>query len=135
MMELSLYLKLVLVKMGVLLLMQFLMVEAIGGKYFFLDTESKSLLSDSLNNVKFSSLSWKINEGIYYSSYDAPEGSELSSLNNNHKLYFHKLGTTQEKDQIIFGNKAETKKKICFILCDGGSKNLNHICRKFHIWK
>ena len=80
-------------------------------KVFFLDTESKSLLSDSLNNVKFSSLSWKSNEGIYYSTYDAPEGSELSSLNNNHKLYFHKLATTQEKDQIIFGNKTEQKRR------------------------
>ena len=80
-------------------------------KVFFLDTETKSLLSDSLINVKFSSLSWKNNEGIYYSTYDAPEGSELSSLNNNHKLYFHKLGTTQEKDQIIFGNKAEQKRR------------------------
>ena len=80
-------------------------------KVFFLDTETKSLLSDSLINVKFSSLSWKSNEGIYYSTYDAPEGSELSSLNNNHKLYFHKLGTTQEKDQIIFGNKAEQKRR------------------------
>ena len=69
------------------------------------------MLSDSLINVKFSSLSWKNNEGIYYSTYDAPEGSELSSLNNNHKLYFHKLGTTQEKDQIIFGNKAEQKRR------------------------
>ena len=80
-------------------------------KVFFLDTETKSLLSDSLINVKFSSLSWKNNEGIYYSTYDAPEGSELSSLNNNHKLYFHKLGTTQKKDQIIFGNNAEQKRR------------------------
>ena len=80
-------------------------------KVFFLNTETKSLLSDSLINVKFSSLSWKNNKGIYYSTYDAPEGSELSSLNNNHKLYFHKLGTTQEKDQIIFGNKAEQKRR------------------------
>ncbi len=80
-------------------------------KVFFLDTETKALLSDSLINVKFSSLSWKNNDGIYYSTYDAPEGSELSSLNNNHKLYFHKLGTTQEKDQIIFGNKAEQKRR------------------------
>ena len=80
-------------------------------KVFFLDTETKSLLSDSLINVKFSSLSWKNNEGIYYSTYDAPEGSELSSLNNNHKLYFHKLGTTQKKDQIIFGKKAEQTRR------------------------
>ena len=80
-------------------------------KVFFLDTETKSLLSDTLINVKFSSLSWKSNEGIYYSTYDAPEGSELSSLNNNHKLYFHKLGTAQEKDQIIFGNKVEQKRR------------------------
>ena len=67
-------------------------------KVFFLDTETKSLLSDSLINVKFSSLSWKNNEGIYYSTYDAPEGSELSSLNNNHKLYFCLLYTSDAAD-------------------------------------
>jgi prolyl oligopeptidase len=48
-------------------------------------------------------VSWKGNEGFYYSSYDKPKGSELSAKTDQHKLYFHKLGTPQKQDQIIFG--------------------------------
>jgi prolyl oligopeptidase len=48
-------------------------------------------------------LSWKGNEGFYYSSYDKPKGSELSAKTDQHKLYFHKLGTSQKEDKVIFG--------------------------------
>ena len=44
-------------------------------------------------DVKFSGLSWKANEGVYYSSYDKPKGSELSAKTDQHKLYFHKLAS------------------------------------------
>jgi prolyl oligopeptidase len=53
--------------------------------------------------VKFSGLSWKGNEGFYYSSYDKPKGSELSAKTDQHKLYFHKMGTSQKEDKVIFG--------------------------------
>jgi len=56
-----------------------------------------------LVDVKFSGVSWLGNEGFYYSSYDKPKGSELSAKTDQHKLYFHKLGTSQKEDKVIFG--------------------------------
>ena len=48
-------------------------------------------------------------KGFYYSSYDKPEGSELSAKTDQHKLYYHKLGTSQKEDQLIFGGTPEQK--------------------------
>ncbi|HJR99373.1 MAG TPA: prolyl oligopeptidase family serine peptidase, partial [Flavobacterium sp.] len=72
-------------------------------KVIIMDALSKEILGDTLIDVKFSGLSWKGNEGFYYSSYEKPEGSELSAKTDQHKLYFHKLGTKQKEDKIIFG--------------------------------
>lgn len=71
---------------------------------YVMNTESKELLSDQLVNVKFSNLTWYKNEGIYYSSYDKPVGSELSQKTDQHKLYYHKIGTTQADDVKIYGH-------------------------------
>jgi prolyl oligopeptidase len=60
-------------------------------------------------DVKFSGISWKGNEGFYYSSYDKPKGSELSAKTDQHKLYYHKLGTPQKNDPIIFGGTPSEK--------------------------
>ena len=62
-------------------------------------------------DVKFSGISWKGNEGFYYSSYDKPSGSELSSKTDHHKLYFHKLGEHQSLDQVIFGELEGQKRR------------------------
>ncbi|MEM6641895.1 MAG: prolyl oligopeptidase family serine peptidase [Bacteroidota bacterium] len=83
---------------------------SIGGsdwrKLLVMDTETKTIVEDTLHNVKFSGLSWKGNEGFYYSSYDRPKnGSELSAKTQIHKLYYHKLGTKQADDQLIFGGE------------------------------
>ena len=72
-------------------------------KVIILDAVTKEQLEDTLVDVKFSGMSWYKNEGIYYSSYDKPEGSELSAKTDQHKLYFHKLGTAQSEDAVIFG--------------------------------
>ena len=72
-------------------------------KVILMDVESKKILEDTLVDVKFSGVSWKGNEGFYYSSYDKPKGSELSAKTDQHKLYFHKLGTPQKEDKVIFG--------------------------------
>ncbi|MEN9908566.1 MAG: hypothetical protein RLZZ540_1715 [Bacteroidota bacterium] len=72
-------------------------------KVIIIDALTKEVLGDTLVDVKFSGLSWKGNEGFYYSSYEKPKGSELSAKTDQHKLYFHKLGTTQKEDKIIFG--------------------------------
>ena len=72
-------------------------------KVIVLDAVNKKIIEDTLYDVKFSGLSWKGNEGFYYSSYDKPKGSELSAKTDQHKLYFHKLGTKQKDDKVVFG--------------------------------
>ncbi|WP_134089633.1 prolyl oligopeptidase family protein [Olivibacter sp. XZL3] len=75
--------------------------------------EDKSVVGDTLVDVKFSGLAWKGNEGFYYSSYDKPkEGSALSGLTQYHKLYFHKLGTPQESDKLVFGGESTPRRYI-----------------------
>ena len=72
-------------------------------KVIIMDAASKTIVEDTLVDVKFSGLSWRGNEGFYYSSYEKPKGSELSAKTDEHKLYFHKLGTAQKEDKVIFG--------------------------------
>ena len=72
-------------------------------KVIIMDALSKKIIEDTLVDVKFSGLSWKGNEGFFYSSYDKPKGSQLSAKTDQHKLYYHKLGTSQKEDQVIFG--------------------------------
>ncbi|WP_276133761.1 prolyl oligopeptidase family serine peptidase [Polluticoccus soli] len=82
-------------------------------KVIVLDTRTKKRLDDTLMDVKFSGLSWRGNEGFYYSSYDKPkEGSALSGKTQYHKLFFHKLGTAQSKDELIFGGEATPRRYI-----------------------
>ncbi len=69
------------------------------------DVESGEILEDTLVDVKFSGTSWLGNEGFYYSSYDKPKGSALSAKTQQHKLYFHKLGTPQSEDRLVFGGE------------------------------
>lgn len=78
-------------------------------KVIFINAETKQSIGDKLIDVKFSGLSWKANEGVYYSSYDKPKGSELSAKTDQHKLYFHKLGTNQSEDVLIFGDKEKRR--------------------------
>src|SRR5690625_1045804 len=68
-----------------------------------MNTETRELIGDTLLDIKFSMLSWKGEEGFYYSSYDKPDGSELSAKTDEHKLYYHKLGTPQSEDKVVFG--------------------------------
>ncbi len=65
----------------------------------------KTVVEDSLRDLKFTGISWKGNEGFYYSSYDKPKGSELSAKTQYHKIFYHKLNTPQKNDQLIFGGE------------------------------
>ncbi|GHA46978.1 prolyl endopeptidase [Salinimicrobium marinum] len=78
-------------------------------KIIVMDAETREIKEDTLVDVKFSGVSWKGNEGFYYSSYEKPEGSELSAKTDQHKLYYHKLGTDQANDELIFGGTADQK--------------------------
>jgi prolyl oligopeptidase len=70
----------------------------------FKDIENRTELPDVLKWVKFSGMSWRGN-GIYYSRYAEPSGSELSQKNQYHKVYYHELGTKQENDLLVFEDK------------------------------
>jgi prolyl oligopeptidase len=73
-------------------------------KIIIIDAATKKQIGDTMLDIKFSGASWKGNEGFYYSTYDRPkDGSFLAGKTQNHKLYFHKLGTQQKDDQLIFG--------------------------------
>ncbi|WP_207429349.1 prolyl oligopeptidase family protein [Pedobacter sp. SYSU D00535] len=82
-------------------------------KVIVIRTEDKSIIGETLTDVKFSGLAWKGNEGFYYSSYDKPkEGSQLSGLTQHHKLYYHKLGTPQSQDVLIFGGEKTPRRYV-----------------------
>jgi len=76
-------------------------------KAIVMNTKTKEIIGDTLTNIKFSGVSWKGNEGFYYSSYDKPEGSELSDYTDTHKLYYHQLEKNQVSDKMIFGDKKD----------------------------
>ena len=82
-------------------------------KVIVLDAMSKNMLEDTLLDVKFSGLAWKGSEGFYYSSYDKPkEGSALSGKTQYHKLFYHKLGTPQSVDALVFGGEKTPRRYI-----------------------
>ena len=66
-------------------------------------TDDGEDLADSISWVKFSSVSWDIdNKGFFYSRYDAPQGAALKQANYFHKLYYHTLGTPQSEDRLVY---------------------------------
>lgn len=81
---------------------------------YVIDTNTKQLLDDKLENIKFSGLSWYKNEGFYYSSYDKPEGSELSAKTDQHKVYYHKVGTAQSADEKVYGHTDAEKYRYVY---------------------
>ncbi|WP_325359554.1 prolyl oligopeptidase family serine peptidase [Albibacterium sp.] len=82
-------------------------------KVIVLNTLENKIIGDTLVDLKFTGLAWKGNQGFYYSSYDKPrEGSTLSGLTQYHKLYFHKLGTPQSEDELIFGGDITKRRYI-----------------------
>lgn len=71
---------------------------------YVMDLETRETLEDHIEWVKFSGVSWK-GKGFYYSSYDQPEeGEELSDVNEYHKVYYHRLGTPQDEDMLVYEN-------------------------------
>ena len=78
-------------------------------KVILIDAITGKTIEDTIVDVKFSGVSWKGNEGFYYSSYDKPKGSELSAKTDQHKLYYHQLGTSQKEDKVIFGNEQKRR--------------------------
>lgn len=85
---------------------------------YVLDMATGEKLSDELRWVKFSSIAW-CGDGFYYSRYNAPEqGKELSNINQFHKLYFHKIGDSQEKDILVYENKKAPLRNVFGVTTD-----------------
>ncbi len=83
-------------------------------KILVMNTETKEVIEDPLIDIKFTQISWYKNDGFYYSSYDKPIGSELSAKTDQHKVYYHKLGTSQKEDILIFGGTQEEKHRYIY---------------------
>ena len=75
-------------------------------EYRVLDLETKTPLPDTIEWVKVSSAAWR-GDGFYYSRYPAPPpGKELSSSNEHHRVFYHRLGTTQDADELVYEDPA-----------------------------
>lgn len=73
---------------------------------YVMETATKKLLTDKIQWVKFSGFSWNGEDGFYYSGYDKPdEKTKLSKQLENHKVFYHKLGTAQTADQLVYEDK------------------------------
>lgn len=88
-------------------------------KIITIDAISREIIGDTLRDIKFSGISWKGNEGFYYSSYDRPSGSELSAMTDHHKLYYHRAGTPQSEDVIVFGADLKRRYVSGYVTDDG----------------
>ena len=73
---------------------------------YIMETATRKVLTDKIRWIKFSGFSWKGDEGFYYSGYDQPdEKTKLSKQNQFHKVFYHKLGTDQSADELIYEDK------------------------------
>jgi prolyl oligopeptidase len=101
---------------------------------YVMDVATGKQLGDHITWAKFTNASW-FGDGFFYSAYDAPEkGKEYSSMNENHKLYFHQIGTPQTEDKLIYQNPSYPKrfyyatvdkKETMIFLNEGGDGNGN----------
>ena len=77
-----------------------------------LDLDTGDLLSDELEWLKFSGVSWK-GDGFYYSRYPVSEdGGELSAKNEFHSMYYHKLGEDQSQDELVYRNDENPQRNV-----------------------
>ncbi|MDR2410458.1 MAG: prolyl oligopeptidase family serine peptidase [Bacteroidales bacterium] len=102
---------------------------------YVMDLHTGKLLDDHIQWAKFTGASWQ-GDGFYYSAYDAPpKGKEFSGVNENHKIYYHKIGDPQTKDRLVYRNSAYPKRfysahvdedeRILFIFESGDGRGNN----------
>ena len=79
--------------------------------FYVRDMKTGANLKDELNWVKVSGAAWK-GDGFFYSRYPSPEKgtSDLSAKNENHQVYFHKIGTPQSADELVYENKEHVQR-------------------------
>ena len=75
-----------------------------------MEIATRKQLPDHLKWMKASGLAWA-GSGFFYSRYDAPEaGHELSSKNEYQKVYFHRVGTDQSADELVYEDKLNAQR-------------------------
>lgn len=79
---------------------------------YVMNVADKTLLKDQVGDVKFTGITWKGNEGFFYSRYQDQSGSKLSSKTENHKVFYHKLGTPVTSDILVFGNDEQPRRYV-----------------------
>lgn len=78
-----------------------------------MDVKTGQEKKDILKWVKFSGISWKGENGFYYSKYDAPkDGHTYSNKNEFHKVYYHTIGESQEQDELIYEDKEHPQRNL-----------------------
>jgi len=74
---------------------------------YIMNVGTKEKLKEVIKYSKFSDISWKGDEGFYYSGYDQPkEKDKFSAKTEYQKIFFHKIGTAQSQDQLVYEDKA-----------------------------
>jgi len=68
-----------------------------------LDVDSGAQMPDEIRWAKFTGLAWVGEEGFLYSRFPEPEeGEDFQALNYNQAVYFHRLGTPQSEDELVY---------------------------------
>ncbi|MFN4146201.1 MAG: prolyl oligopeptidase family serine peptidase, partial [Runella sp.] len=78
-------------------------------EYQVMDMKTLQMLPDKIEWVKVSAAAWQ-GEGFYYSRYPRPEGSALAAKNENHQVFYHKIGTLQSADKLIYEDPANPQR-------------------------
>jgi prolyl oligopeptidase len=78
-----------------------------------MEVATKKIVADKIQWIKFSGISWKGNDGFYYSRYpEFTEKDKLKNQNQFHTVYYHKLGTTQAEDELIYQDKEHPLRNV-----------------------
>jgi prolyl oligopeptidase len=92
------------------------------------DVASRRDLADTVRWVKFSSISWtRDNRGFFYSRYEPDSGNALTRVVQNHRLFYHRLGTPQSQDELIFEEADEPEWLVIGDVSHDGQYLVMHI--------
>lgn len=84
-----------------------------------MDLSTQKLVDDTIRWIKFSGISWNGDEGFYYSRYPVPDAStKLSRQNQFHKVYYHRIGTSQADDVLIYEDNQHPLRNVSAGLTD-----------------
>ncbi len=72
----------------------------------------KTILEDTIRDIKFSGISWRGNDGFYFSTYEKPKGSQLTAKTQSHKLFYHRVATPRNEDKLIFGDDKNPRRYV-----------------------